>query len=231
MTGAPLSLRDYAAHRGVSHVAVSKAIAAGRLAESVVYVQRGKKRSPKIADVELADREWDSNTDTRRQAPEVRAPEQAPALEREAAAQVDAGVEAALRAAQAKASKAPKQRLAFGDKPDGELESGGRQVASTEIGLQLRKAQAVRAISSAKLDQLKVERLAGTLVEVQAVKREAGEIGHQLQTSLSGIGNRLADLVAAETDPATCQRMIDDEIGRAVEGFVRHQLAAHAAPA
>ncbi|MGN6109185.1 MAG: hypothetical protein ACTHU0_29030 [Kofleriaceae bacterium] len=54
-----LSLTAYAKRRGVSTVAVSKAIAAGRLTESVVRDDRGK---PKIADPELADREWEANT-------------------------------------------------------------------------------------------------------------------------------------------------------------------------
>lgn len=55
----PLSLSAYAKRRGVSHVAVSKAIAAGRLSASVVRDARG---APKIADPELADREWAANT-------------------------------------------------------------------------------------------------------------------------------------------------------------------------
>lgn len=54
----PLSLTAYAKRRGVSTVAVSKAHAAGRLRESVVMVDG----QPKIADPELADREWEANT-------------------------------------------------------------------------------------------------------------------------------------------------------------------------
>lgn len=54
----PTSLRAYAKRRGVSAEAVSKAIAAGRLRGSVVLVDG----QPKIADVDLADREWDANT-------------------------------------------------------------------------------------------------------------------------------------------------------------------------
>jgi hypothetical protein len=54
-----ISLSAYAKRRGVSHVAVSKAIAAGRLTASVVRDERG---APKIGDPELADREWAANT-------------------------------------------------------------------------------------------------------------------------------------------------------------------------
>jgi phage terminase Nu1 subunit (DNA packaging protein) len=53
-----MSLRAYATRRGVSSEAVSKAISAGRLRDSVERV-RG---IPKIADPELADREWEENT-------------------------------------------------------------------------------------------------------------------------------------------------------------------------
>lgn len=56
-----MSLRQYAERRGVSAEAVSKAVACGRLSESVVVV-RGQ---PKIGDVELADREWLRNTTPR----------------------------------------------------------------------------------------------------------------------------------------------------------------------
>lgn len=58
--GGPISLRDYAKHRaaaglpGCSAEAVSKAVKSGRLRDSVVLID-GK---PKIADPELADREW-----------------------------------------------------------------------------------------------------------------------------------------------------------------------------
>ncbi len=66
----PTSLRAYARRRGVSVEAVSKAVTAGRLRESVVIVG-GK---PKIADIELADREWTANTRPRVDHPVATAP-------------------------------------------------------------------------------------------------------------------------------------------------------------
>lgn len=53
-----MSLRAYGRRRGVSGEAVSKAVDDGRLVRSVVVV-RGQ---PKIADPDLADREWEANT-------------------------------------------------------------------------------------------------------------------------------------------------------------------------
>lgn len=55
----PITLTAYAERRGVSVKAVSKAIAAGRLVASVTRDARG---APKIADPDLADREWTANT-------------------------------------------------------------------------------------------------------------------------------------------------------------------------
>jgi hypothetical protein len=54
----PMSLRTYAKRRGVSAEAVSKAIQVGRLRECVVRVDG----QPKIADPDLADREWSATT-------------------------------------------------------------------------------------------------------------------------------------------------------------------------
>ncbi len=54
-----MSLAAYAKRRGVSSVAVSKAVSTGRLTQSVVRDERG---APKIGDPELADREWEENT-------------------------------------------------------------------------------------------------------------------------------------------------------------------------
>lgn len=56
---AVISLRSYAKHRGVSLTAVQKAIDDGRLSLSVTSVNGVRK----ITDPQLADREWEDNTD------------------------------------------------------------------------------------------------------------------------------------------------------------------------
>jgi hypothetical protein len=53
-----MSLGAYARRGGVSKVAVSKAIAAGRFHASVVRIDG----APKIGDPDLADREWAANS-------------------------------------------------------------------------------------------------------------------------------------------------------------------------
>jgi hypothetical protein len=62
----PISLTAYAKRRGVSPVAVSKAVARGRLNDSVVRDERG---APKISDPDLADQEWEQNTRQRADRP------------------------------------------------------------------------------------------------------------------------------------------------------------------
>lgn len=64
-----ISLRDYAKHRGVSAPTVSRAVRTKRLLRSVVYASNG---DPKIADVALADQEWEANTDLSRAPAEVK---------------------------------------------------------------------------------------------------------------------------------------------------------------
>ena len=54
-----MSLASYAKRRGVSTAAVSKAVATGRLTDSVVRDPLG---APKIGDPDLADIEWCANT-------------------------------------------------------------------------------------------------------------------------------------------------------------------------
>lgn len=79
-----MSLTAYAKRRGVSTVAVSKAIATGRLRESVIMVDG----QPKIRDPEFADREWEANT--RPRVDQQPAPGAAPKAKATAAADPDA---------------------------------------------------------------------------------------------------------------------------------------------
>lgn len=58
--GSPMTLTAYAKRRGVSPMAVSKAVKAGRLRASVGRDGAGR---PTIADPAVADREWAANSD------------------------------------------------------------------------------------------------------------------------------------------------------------------------
>lgn len=64
-----MSLRAYAKRRGVSAMAVSNAVKTGRL---VASVGRDQWNQPKISDPDLADQEWDRNTDLTKAPPYVK---------------------------------------------------------------------------------------------------------------------------------------------------------------
>lgn len=70
MQGKPLSMRAYGKRLGVSHVAVSRAISAGRLIHSLAWSADGKVIG--ISDPDLADREWAENTDLSKAPPLVK---------------------------------------------------------------------------------------------------------------------------------------------------------------
>jgi phage terminase Nu1 subunit (DNA packaging protein) len=55
-----MSLNAFAKRHGVSHQSMMRAVARGRLSASL---RTGKDGKPKVADVELADREWRDNAD------------------------------------------------------------------------------------------------------------------------------------------------------------------------
>lgn len=61
--GRTLGVREYAKHRGVTHAAVRKAIATGRLSRSVTKAANGW---PRI-DPDVADAEWEAATDPAQQ--------------------------------------------------------------------------------------------------------------------------------------------------------------------
>src|SRR5690606_425861 len=65
MAHMPMTCRAYAKRRGGSAEAVSKAISSGRLRESVTMIGG----APKIIDPDLADAEWEANTQPRSDLP------------------------------------------------------------------------------------------------------------------------------------------------------------------
>ncbi len=99
----PISLRSYARQRRVSAKSVVLAIRSGRLSASVVHTAEG----PKIADTELADREWAANTDHTRAPTYVKAREAA----RDGPRDVESQAESAAAASRPPAQSAPTMSL------------------------------------------------------------------------------------------------------------------------
>jgi phage terminase Nu1 subunit (DNA packaging protein) len=157
-SAAPVSLRAYARRRGVSAEAVSKAVSEGRLAASVVRV-RG---APKIADVELADREWEANT-----RPRVDLPPDARAAGRRLG--VDEAVRDVLESAVDE------------DVPDYFRSRALREAAAAR-----------REKALADMAEIEVEERRGELVKVDAARAGVIEKFTVVKTKILGVPSRVA---------------------------------------
>jgi hypothetical protein len=185
---APISLTAYAKRRGVSPVAVSKAVAAGRLSASVVRDDRG---APKIADPELADREWTANTRPRIDHPPA-AP-RAPAADREPAPD--------FQAPPARPRPAPVSAPTLDVIPDYNESRARREAAAA------RKEVAHADIAEMERDERK-----GELVSVDAARADVIDRFAIVRTRLLGIPSRVAQRmphVASEVVPVLDELLRD----------------------
>jgi len=71
----------------------------------------------------------------------------------------------------------------------------------------------------ADLLELDLSERSGTLVKKDAVTAQEFSTGRRVRDGLRNIGARVGGLCAAERDPATCARMIDQEVQRCLEGL------------
>lgn len=192
---APLTLTAYAARRGCSVKSVSRAAAAGRLVASVGRDVRG--RAVSILDPELADREWDANTQ-RRSDPTV-SPE--PASSARAAARP------------APQSEPPAARVPLvDDTPAG--------VPSLNASRAVRAhALARRDTAHADLAELELARERGRLVDADAARADVEQAYSLVKTRLlrvpSDLAQRLPHL-ATEVVPVLeeLQRQALEELAR-----------------
>lgn len=147
----------YAKRRGVSAMAVSKAISTGRLRESVILIDG----TAKIRDPDLADREWARNTDV----------SQAPTYvqEREAA-----------RAAAAATSPFAAHSLVVSAGP-------ARPPEESDPGSELSRAGAAVKLWDARMRELKYREAAGELVPAASVRAQLAKVFGACKTKLLGI--------------------------------------------
>ena len=191
-----LSIRQYAAERGVSHTAVQKRIKHGK-----IRLVDGK------IDPALADAEWEQNRDARQQqrgahstgrqrleptkpAPSVAPREEAPARE----------MPSPVRAAHEEVRRA---------KAAGSLPAYQTAREATKLA---REYQAMRREERELLPRAEVVALLGEMVITA-------------KTNLRGIGSKLAPDLAAETEAAKCQAMVDAEIDAALTEISRWKPA------
>ncbi len=145
-----LTQRAYASHRGVSHKAVQKAIAAGRIST----LPDGR------IDSDAADREWETNT---------------------------------------------RERV---DRDEGEF--GASQYS---------KARAVREHYQARLAKLEYEQKVGSLVSKDEVQIATYNMTRQFRDAMLNIPDRVAAMLAAESEAARCYEILAIEIRKALNDF------------
>lgn len=149
-----LSASAYARHRGVSHVAVLKALKTGRIT----------READGLIDQEKADAAWSVNTD--------------PTLQRK----------------KTKNSEADQSAT-----PPG----GGPSFA---------QSRAIREAYNARLAKLSYEEKSATLVRTDSVKIAWFNVLRVLRDRTLNLPDRLAPLLAAETDPKAIRELLDNEL-------------------
>lgn len=83
------------------------------------------------------------------------------------------------------------------------------------------KARAAKETMAAKMAQVKYEKLTGSLIEVDEVRKAAKNIGLAIKGSLTALPNKLAPILAAETDVQKVRKYLDEEIRMALENLSR----------
>lgn len=79
------------------------------------------------------------------------------------------------------------------------------------------KARTEKEIYRAKMAKLNYERMDGSLVPVEAVKKQAFETARQVRDSLLNIPNRVSPIVAAEHDSKRVNEIFTQEIRQCLE--------------
>lgn len=108
----------------------------------------------------------------------------------------------------------------------------GGKAPSTNVDEQLRRQQAderavpsfarsraIREAFSAKLSELEFKQRSGKLVEKSELKMRLAKLHMNVRDALRTIPDRVAPIVAAETDQAKIHAMLLAEIGQALEGL------------
>lgn len=89
----------------------------------------------------------------------------------------------------------------------------------------LLRARTAKTLADARIADLNHKRLAGSLVEIEKVKKEAADAGRVMVARLRTMPSRLGPMLASMSDPAQCIAAIDKEVGLIVTEL-REALAA-----
>lgn len=157
-----MNVSAYARHRGVSHVAVLKAIKAGRIA----------KEANGTIDPVKADAAWGGNTN--------------PAQQRKPAKESTGKIERPI------------------DPPS--------NTAGINSGPSYAQSRAIKEAYNARLAKLEYEEKSGALVRTDSVKVSWFNVLRVLRDRALNLPDRLAPLLASETDPKLVRELLDAEL-------------------
>lgn len=195
-----MSRREYARYRGVSPQAVDKAIKSGRIVKAL----RGSK-----LDSDSADALWLRNTDQSKPSnsisgdPHRRKPyPDAPSMPVHGRQAIP---EAAQRAVDAGAYGGQDAGIAV-PLPDGETPAA----PTGKTGYI--EARTSREHFQSLLARLDFEQKSGQLVKSDVVRQAAFKLGRQARDMLQGLPDRLAAILAGETDQFEVRRILADEV-------------------
>jgi phage terminase Nu1 subunit (DNA packaging protein) len=81
------------------------------------------------------------------------------------------------------------------------------------------EARRRKELALAELRELELRKKAGTLVEVEGVRREAFRVARVTRDHLLAVPDRIAGLLATETDQHACHQIVLKEITQALESL------------
>jgi hypothetical protein len=109
---------------------------------------------------------------------------------------------------------------------DGPPKDDARESGDLSVADQARQAQAFRLTYQAKLAELEYRQRVAELIVAADVLFEQTKAARELRDRLRAMRDRLAPLLAAETDPHRVGLLLEGEIDRALAEFVRSLQAA-----
>lgn len=211
-----LSFRQYAKHRGVSAEAVSKAVRSGRISTIP-----GPKPGQRLIDPDIADREWAANTEHGKRKKDFAAEMSGTPVELELTDEPPPELLDELPLPEEEPAPTRRMRSALDAAAAEEiaqelLERGGDDEDESPKTASFAKSRALREAYAARLAKLAYEEKAGKLIAVDTVKQEAFKTGRVIRDRMLNIADRLANELAADSDPRSVHRKLTEEIKQAL---------------
>lgn len=194
-----ISVRAYADSRGISHTAVQKAIKSGRLVKCLTKSASG---AVKIADANLADKEWAANTD---QSKPLNVISGEPNRRR-----ATATTPFELRQSEGMPAKSSKKAV-----PTQESEPAV-EISAQDFGggPSYAKSRAIREAYQARLSRLEYEEKAGKMVPADKTRVVIFNAARRCRDMLMSVADRVTPLVTGLGDAHEINRIITDEMRR-----------------